>query len=389
MYSDLSKELTKEFSKKEKQDNGIFFTPPSFIQKNLALLPLTEVSRVLEPSCGSGEYITALSVFPDLQITGIEKNKEICSAPDFAHISEMAEILNMDFLDFSSEPFDLIIGNPPYFIMKKTDVAKKYHSFFEGRPNIFILFIIKSMELLKDGGYLSFVLPANFLNCLYYEKTRKYLAQFKILHIVECNEKYLDTQQETILLILQKTRTTESYDIKGYTIFTTKKNRESIEKLYENSTTLKEMGFRVKVGTVVWNECKKILTADPTKTRLIYSSDVNNHELGMKNYKNEEKKNYIKKEGIQIPTLVINRGYGKGVYVFDYCLIPGDEEYLIENHLICIEYKEEIPRDELFALYEKIMASFDDVRTLEFIKIYFGNNAINTTELNNIFPIYL
>jgi adenine-specific DNA-methyltransferase len=389
MYSDLSKELTKKLSKKEKKDNGIFFTPPNFIRENLGLLPLTELSRVLEPSCGSGEYISALSEFPNLQITGIEKNKTICSSPDFTHISKMAEILNMDFLEYSAEPFDLIIGNPPYFTMKKTDVAKRYHEFFDGRPNIFILFIIKAMDLLRADGYLSFVLPANFLNCLYYEKTRKYLAQFRILNIIECKDKYLETDQETILLIVQKTPSTQSYNIKGYTIFTKEENRDLLRKLYENSTTLKDMGFRVKVGTVVWNECKKILTNDKTKTRLIYSSDIDDHALGMKTYKNSEKKNYIKKEGVREPTLVINRGYGKGLYHFDYCLILGDEPYLIENHLICIEFKEEVTRNELLALYEKIMASFDDQRTKDFIKIYFGNNAINTTELNNIFPIYL
>jgi hypothetical protein len=44
--------------------------------------------------------------------------------------------------------------------------------------------------------------------------------------------------------------------------------------------------------------------------------------------------------------------------------------------------------NKLIALYKKILLSLDDERTTEFIKMYFGNNAINTTELNNILPIY-
>lgn len=383
MYSYFSKELTARFSKKEKKDSGIFFTPPRFIQHNLELLPLTEVLRVLEPSCGSGEYIDALSSFPHLQVTGIEKNEIMCR-------SSPRPILNMDFLEYeTSEKFDLIIGNPPYFVMKKSDVAKKYHEFFDGRPNIFILFIIKSLELLKDDGYLSFVLPANFLNSLSYEKTRKQLAQFKILHIVECKEKYLETQQDTILLVVQKTKSHDSFDFKGYTIFTTEENRMKLSKLYEDSTTLKDLGFRVKVGTIVWNQCKEILTDDSTKTRLIYSSDICDNSIILKKYKDEKKKNYIKKEGSNDLTLVINRGYGKGEYIFNYCLITGEETYLIENHLISVEYTQEISREDLMILYTKIMSSFDDERTREFIRIYFGNNAINTTELNNILPIYL
>jgi hypothetical protein len=39
---------------------------------------------------------------------------------------------------------------------------------------------------------------------------------------------------------------------------------------------------------------------------------------------------------------LLNRGYGKGKYKLDYCLINIDYEYLIENHLICIRSNENI-----------------------------------------------
>ena len=81
--------------------------------------------------------------------------------------------------------------------------------------------------------------------------------------------------------------------------------------------------------------------------------------------------------------IVINRGYGVGEYKFNYCLIDETNEYLIENHLICIECNTDLPHDKLIVLYKKILLSLNEKRTLEFIAIYFGNNAINTTELNN------
>jgi tRNA1(Val) A37 N6-methylase TrmN6 len=85
----------------------------------------------------------------------------------------------------SNKKYDLIIGNPPFFVMKNTQVDKSYHKYFDGRPNIFILFIIKSIQSLTVGGLLSFILPANFLNCLYYDKTRRYIADnFTILQII-------------------------------------------------------------------------------------------------------------------------------------------------------------------------------------------------------------
>jgi hypothetical protein len=45
-------------------------------------------------------------------------------------------------------------------------------------------------------------------------------------------------------------------------------------------------------------------------------------------------------------------------------------------------------KTELIKMYEKVIKSLNDKRTQEFIKLYFGNNAINTTELNYILPIY-
>jgi hypothetical protein len=60
--------------------------------------------------------------------------------------------------------------------------------------------------------------------------------------------------------------------------------------------------------------------------------------------------------------------------------------YLIENHLIYIDSL--VPRTDLLEAYEKIIASFNDERTAAFIRAYCGNNALNTTELATILPIY-
>ena len=411
-YSTLSKELTSKLSKDEKKDNGIYFTPPSCIYNNLQLLQpyISNITSVLEPSCGSGEYIRALhSLYPTLNITGIEYNNTIYDSIVGHFSGENITIRNDDYLQYkSATKYDLIIGNPPYYVMKKDAVSKEYHKYFDGRPNIFILFIVKSLQLLNDNGILSFILPKNFLNCLYYDKTRAFIKdKFQILHIVDCkDDKYIETQQETIILIVKKCGHNLPIDnlpienlpidnspfilsISDHTIFTNEQIR--IKELYNGAKTLSELGFKVSVGTVVWNQCKTILTDDNTQTRLIYSSDIQNNALAMKQYNNDQKKNYIKKAGNRRPLIVINRGYGVGEYKFNYCLIDTDKDYLIENHLICIEYislEEELSRNELIDKYNKIINSLKDKRTQEFIDVYFGNNAINTTELNSVLPIY-
>jgi adenine-specific DNA-methyltransferase len=393
-YSHLSITLTKEIKKDEKKRNGIYFTPPSTIQMTLQLLEpyIKNIKNVLEPSCGSCEYINALP--NGLNIIGIELNKTI-----FESIKDLEKknikLYNQDYMTYDTDnKFDLIIGNPPYFVMKKKDVPKSYHKYFNGRPNIFILFIIKSLELLNTNGILSFILPKSFLNCLYYDKTRKYLNEFKILHIVECNNEYIDTEQETILLILQKSvKDNESYCLSysDYTIFGTPTSIVKLNELYNGSTTLNKLGFTVTVGTVVWNQVKNDLTTEK-KTLLIYSSNIKNKELVTKIYSNQEKKNYINKKGDTEPVLLINRGYGVGKYNFEYYLLNREEntEYLIENHLICIKYKKDKKnKEELIWLYDKIIQSFENKKTEEFINLYFGNNAINTTELCEMLPIYI
>lgn len=397
-YSNLSINLTKNIISKEKKKFGIYFTPPNTIIKNIKILEpyISNIKNVLEPSCGSCEYVLMLNQQYDLNIVGIEHHKDIYE--NIKHIqtnNHNIKLYNENYLDYlTDETYDLIIGNPPYFVMSKEDVDEKYYSYFDGRPNIFILFIIKSIQLLNDEGILSFVLPKNFLNCLYYDKTRKYIYEnLKIIDIIECNDDYLETSQETIIMIIQKNKDilnnkTFTLNKNNYTIFGLPKNIHKLNKLYKDSKTLNQLGFKVNVGNVVWNQCIDELTNNATKTLLIYSSDIKNNNLKIQTYKNESKKNYINREGETTPLLVINRGYGVGKYNFTYCLINIEKEYCIENHLICVRYINNITNNNLCLLYEKIIMSFEKKQTEEFIKLYFGNNAINTTELCEILPIY-
>ena len=62
-YSELSRKLTKKINKTEKKKNGIYFTPPETINKNIKFLEpfMKNITNILEPSCGSCEYILQLN----------------------------------------------------------------------------------------------------------------------------------------------------------------------------------------------------------------------------------------------------------------------------------------------------------------------------------------
>ncbi len=392
-YTNKSKTLTRTLTSTTKRKNGIYFTPPSIIDKHMTILKrhLDSVKTILEPSCGSGEYLNALSD-RKFEITAIELNEHIYNTVNDGEYKN-STIINKDFLKWDSDrKYDLIIGNPPYFVMKKADMSREYDPYYDGRPNIFVAFIIKSLSLLNESGILGFVLPVSFGNCLYYDKLRKHVNEnYQILDITKCvDDKYLDTSQETMLFTVKKQRIIINdefvYSQNGYTIFNTPSATIQIDELYKDSTTLDSMRVDVNVGTLVWNQKKSILSDDEAHTRLIYNSDIIDNQLGLTLYKNPDKKNYINQEGRRDMILVINRGYGVCKYKFNYCLIDVDYDYLIENHLICIRYKGD--RQQAKLVYEKIMLSFDNEKTTAFIDLYFGNNAINTTELKHILPIY-
>jgi len=397
-FTELSKKLTKKLDNKEKKDNGIYFTPQSIIKRIIDIVKKeknVKFKNILEPSCGSGEFLNVLRLeFKTANITGIEFNKTIYNEISQIYNETNIKVLEGDYIKQPCEQYNLIIGNPPYYVMNNKNVPGEYKEYITGRANIFILFIIKSLNLLVEKGIMAFVLPVSFLNCYYYDKVRKLLNETcKILEIEICeNDKFLGTQQKTISLIVQKVKNNNSNYVlekEGFTVFNTKTGIKKLRELYISSKSLNEMGFNVRVGKVVWNQVKDKLTNDETKTRLIYNSDIINNKLEIKKYKNEAKKNYIDKNGKREALLVVNRGYGKGTYKFSYCLINMDKEYLIENHLICIESKEEMEKALLLEKYRIIIESLENDKTIEFVKLYFGNNAINTTELNYMLPIYL
>lgn len=408
LFDELSIKLTKKLSKEEKKNEGIYFTSNTIIKSSIKEVKkyLKNNINILEPSCGSCQFINYLIKGIDYQsITGIELNKTIFNDIKNIYNDSKIKLFNENYLSFeSSILYNLIIGNPPFFVLKKPkdknklkkfkEEVLKYNNFYDGRVNIYIIFIAKSLELLAENGILAFVLPKNFLNCLYYDKLRQNINKnYKILNIIDhSSDKYIDTEQNTCMFILQNCKGDNKsfiYEKNNNIIFNTKSNIKQIKSFYEEAKTLDELGFQVSVGKLVWNQNKDILSDDDSKTRLIYNSDIVNNKLQVTSFKDPKKKNYIDKLGVKGPILVVNRGYGTGEYKFNYCLIDlEDKEYLIENHLICIKPKKEMKKDKLIKEYNKIIKSFENKKSSEFVKLYFENNAINTNELQFILPIF-
>ena len=388
-FSELSIRLTRELLKTTKKAEGIYFTPPAivkYIYDFVSVYSPETVSRhgksmVLEPSCGSGEFLEYFNG----NLTAIEKNPVVYKTVK----EKYPYVLQGDFLEHSfDKQFDLIVGNPPYFVVPKREVNLRYYKYFEGRPNIYILFIIKSFELLNENGILAFVLPTNFLNCIYYNPLRKYLAEFNIMDISISTEQFLETAQEICVFIVQKSPKKHDHFVLRLgeiVLFKPQSDNVKIQRLLTGTTTLSKLGCKLSIGTVIWNECKRELTNDATKPVLIYSGDIKNNRLVIQKYTDISKKNYINRTGSTDKVILINRGYGVGKYSFNYCLIDPENDkalangYLVENHCIVLHSSDT----------GLIMKSFGDKRTQEFISLVFSNNAVNIQEMYFILPVFL
>ena len=162
-----------------------------------------------------------------------------------------------------------------------------------------------------------------------------------------------------------------------------------LKQLFEGSTTLARLGLSVRTGNIVWNQHKNELTNDKNDTVLIYNTNLTKeHTIDLKSFKNEEKHQYIKKDGRNDPILVVNRGNGNSKYNLNYALINFGP-YLIENHLNEIYSTKKIKKEDLLLLFNKIITSFENNKTQLFINTFLGNNGLSKTELETIFPIYL
>lgn len=129
------------------------------------------------------------------------------------------------FFETTDAGFDYIIGNPPYVFTKYKDLDKNEKDFYKedyydkytvsglgdrkiqsGKLNLFCLFLIKSLKLLKNKGILGFIVPNGILRATTNDIDREMiLDSSKILKIIDLGERVFEgVTLSTILFFLQK-----------------------------------------------------------------------------------------------------------------------------------------------------------------------------------------
>jgi len=243
---------------------GQYFTPKFVREYLISKLPKIENPKILDPANGSGEFlVTANEYFDNPELHGWEIDSNLVELSK--KLIPNAKIKNLDSLKENyDESFDFVIGNPPYFEYKPDlEIKNKFKDVINGRSNIFSMFIKLGLDMLKPNGYLAYVIPPSMNNGAYFSKLRDYIinrSNIEYINILDSSDMFHDAQQTVMIMILKKGKNYGDFIFRknGISIFSI--NPKKLYEAFEGKTTLKELGFNIKTGRVVWNQHKDKLT---------------------------------------------------------------------------------------------------------------------------------
>lgn len=234
-FKAASNEYELSLAKAHKQENGIFYTDITLAEKIInTLLKPAKTSVILDPCCGTGNFLFAAKKHGFDNIYGIDRDENairFCQAnmPDgtFVAADFIGQLSSKTLNNLSlQDKADVIIGNPPYIPISgnvKLNTTESDHllkrKVYNSGKNLFVAALIRSFEFLKDGGLLSYIIPKNFLHVSSYGPLRREILKEKtIISIVDLGAYFKNVRGEQIILTIKNSPPKKSgkIDIKEF-----------------------------------------------------------------------------------------------------------------------------------------------------------------------------
>ncbi|WP_223624090.1 N-6 DNA methylase [Microbacterium sp. EST19A] len=206
---------------------GAFFTPDAIAEFTTNWAVRSADDLVLEPSCGEAAFLTqAVRRLTELQaatgtltvpprVDGVEIHD--ASAAEAERLVRAAggdpRIFTSDFFLVKPEPkYTAVIGNPPYIRYqdfsgeartRSREAALQAGVNMSGLASSWAAFTVHSALMLRKGGRLALVVPAELLSVNYAAEVRRFLFErFARVDLVLFTERVFAEVQEEVVLLL-------------------------------------------------------------------------------------------------------------------------------------------------------------------------------------------
>jgi len=369
---------------------GQYFTPRTVRERLFDLLPRLPYRRVLDPACGTGEFLaTAVDRLPGAEVFGWEVDPRLAAIA--RRVAPRAKVFHRDALNESSreaEAFDLVVGNPPYFEFNPHPCVRgRFQHVLSGRANVFSLFFDVGLSVLREGGVLAYVVPQSMNNGAYFRALREFiLAEGGVIALEPIAEMDLfhDAQQTVMLLVLRKGHAGSRCVFRKNDLVIFSPDARRLGKAFEGKRTLAELGFVVRTGRIVWNQHKERLTRDPVAGfPLIWSHNIGPEGLRFP-VEHPKRPQYVRAPDPDVgPAVLVNRITGAASRAtLRAAVVPAGMRFFAENH-VNVAFPPSSGKLDL----EAIAAAMRSPEAIEAARLVTGNTQVSARELADLVPL--
>lgn len=201
-----SKYLKKEFDQ--------FYTPCTIGE---FMCSLSQPNRfAIDPACGTGDLLSHYN--GNISLWDISPDVIQLAQQNYTFLNKPATILSHDSITNhtkSNGTFDYAFVNPPFgskTVITNSEVLSNYVlGKGKKKQELGILFVERSINLLKDDGVLFIILPNGYFGNTgaAFVELRKYILQYRVLAIIKLPQKTFSrsgTGVATSILVLSKTK---------------------------------------------------------------------------------------------------------------------------------------------------------------------------------------
>lgn len=389
----------------KRKELGQYMTPRGIANIILKHLKIKDGDKVLDPACGTGELLLAVKrTNPEASLFGWDIDGEILKVAR-KNLGKESRISNKDALKATNYEgvFDIVIANPPYFEFQPDLQQREYYSeVISGRANMYALFFKKSLEVVKENGFLAFIVPPSMNNGGYFHSLREYLlknSEIKFMKVISDPTLFLGAQTSVQVLILQKKtkpKVNQKYIVNLRELTGSRVSRflftEDAKKFKENwvgAESIYNLGYDVITGPLSWNQYRVNLSPRQENKYYLpvyYSKDIGqdgkisfNNAMDTRRYMDSKAKTPLSGEAILVNRIVGGVGTGslRGIMV--------SGSYFAENHVNVIIPRKGVPQKiSLKRLHKKLIGN-DELSS--YIQAFTGNTQLSASELKYFIPI--